>query len=167
MNSGVAKLDIRWRLDGRSLRTLENLVKTSGRPSRYQSGERRYIGGASSNIRSGREVAEALKMDRTSSRMGSTRKPTEPPVSSDLVRKLVTQDTMHTLDSARTDLRHSASKASLPQGRTWQEDIGGRSRQFVGFMCLWTLESPTMLKQRDTDIVGHNFTLTTTRGTQD
>ena len=67
--------------------------------------------------------------------------------------KFVKQDRTQTVDSLRMALRDSARRDSFVQGRTWQPDISGRSRQFVGFMCRRTFESPINVKQRGNDIV--------------
>ena len=54
--SGVAKLGKMWRLEGRSADIVwENKVMISGRPSRYQVGLDRYIGGDRRYERSGLE----------------------------------------------------------------------------------------------------------------
>ena len=90
---------------------------------------------------------------RASRRTGSILNVMEDPASVDEVRKLVKQARMTTLLSGLTALRVSARAEMRPQGRTWQEDIIGRSRQLIGFMCLWTFESPSRVNTKLWDAI--------------
>ena len=58
------------------------------------------------------------------------------------VRKLVTQEKMHTLASGLTCFNDSARTSRRPHWRTWEFSIRGRSRQVIGFMWRLTFESP-------------------------
>ena len=80
------------------------------------------------------EASEAaLTASRTSWRIGTMRWDTTP-VSVELVKKFVMQESTHTVVSARIDFRDSERVDIFVQGITWQPDIRGRSRQFVGFI---------------------------------
>lgn len=89
----------------------------------------------------------------TSRSTGSTRKDTDAPASSALVKKLVKQESITTFDSGFTDLRDSARREMRPHGSCWQLDIRGRSRQFVGFRWRLMFESPRIEKRNVVDIV--------------
>ena len=78
----------------------ENLVRTSGNPSRYHRGEWRYMGGETRKNMAGLAVQAAPRAVQKSSRTGSILLDTTES-SSDDAKKLVTHDTMHTLLSFR------------------------------------------------------------------
>ena len=104
----MAKLGKRCKVAGLSLMKPENLVRTSGRPSRYQTGDFLYMGGATRKETPGMEAQASERTEQNSSRMGSMRLETMGS-SSDEVKKLVTQDTMHTLLSLRMERRDSSN----------------------------------------------------------
>ena len=83
----------------------------------------------------------------TSWRTGSIRKESEDPAASEEVRKFVRQDSITKLDSFR---RASNRRETGPHGIVCAPDIKGRLWQFIGFMCVLTLESPMRVK---TDIL--------------
>ena len=146
-NSGVGKLGRRCRLDGRSLRNKENLVRTSGNPSRYHRGEWRYMGGETRKNMAGLAVQAAPRAVQKSSRTGSILLDTTESSSED-AKKLVTHDTMHTLLSFRIWPRAASSSSSFMQVRTWQPNIWGQARVFVFVMFRFTFESPKRVKTR-------------------
>ena len=107
-------------------------------------GDSRYIGGQTRHFRSGLVVRRLSILAKKSRKMGSTRRDTlEAP--STLVKKLVTQEKMQMVASALICLMASVSTSRRPHCRTWALDIRGRSRQLMGFMCLFTFESPMIV----------------------
>ena len=124
----------------------EKRVRTSGSPSRYQMGDRRYMGGQIRKALSGDSRQAARTRLKNSLSTGSTLWPRVEDSAEDEERKFEMQDTIQTLDSSRTERRHSAKTSTFSQGSTWQLFMGGRSRQFVGFMWRITFESPMIEK---------------------
>ena len=91
-----------WQLGGLDVISSENFCKISGRPSLYQIGVSRYIGGQMRNWTSGLELAKPPNLVKKSTKIGSTRTVMVFDPAED-VRKFVTQDKMHTFDSERID----------------------------------------------------------------
>lgn len=131
----------------------ENFFMTSERPSRYQRGDRRYIGGQMRYFRSGNWMQASRRVLRKLSRTGSTRDETEVGPGAASQRKLVMQDTIHTVDSDRISLRTSGRSRSLLTVNTWASDRSLQARLLTWTLNLRMLESPTMEKTRSCDMM--------------
>ena len=99
---------------------LENRVKISGSPSRYQVGDVLYIGGEMRYSRSGKEAHDSTRMFLICCITGSTRceivdGPSAP------VRKFETQETMHTVMSGLSLDSDSEKIPRWPQGMIWAD----------------------------------------------
>ena len=120
----------------------ENKVKTSGKPSRYQTGEVRYIGGEIRYWREGLDSQESSKASLTSWSNGSMRWVTDVGPSSTLAMKLVRQDRRQTVEDSRTWPRHSMKIPTWPQGINCAALMEGLARHAVWLICRLMLESP-------------------------
>ena len=63
------------------------------------------------------------------------------------------QERITTSDAVRTDRSASGSSSTRPAESTWASDKPGLSRTLNGVMLFLTFESPTMVNNRETDIV--------------
>jgi hypothetical protein len=106
------------------------------------------MGGQIRKLTSGLEPATSEIFETKSPRTGSTRSDADEEEPEALVRKFVTQDKMHTFDSALMDPNEVERSDSLPQWISWAPDMSGRS--LVLFLLMWflTLESPMRVTQR-------------------
>ena len=80
------------------------------------------------------------------------------------VMKLVTQDRMTMLDSARMDLRLSEKISKAPQGITWAPFTAPLARQVIFVMWRRMFESPRREKTRTCDIVSDKSSTNQTDG---
>ena len=129
----MEKLGIIRTVAGLDIMTLENFIRISGSPSRYQIGDLLYMGGQTKKVKSGRASQHWLNFSRNSSITGSERMDTESEAG-ELVMKLVMQDMMQRFDSGRMEPNAAERRDKRPHGMTWAPVIRGRSRQFIGFM---------------------------------
>ena len=132
--------------------TLEKRVRISGNPSLYHRGLERYMGGDTIYPLDGLASQTASRASRISWRAGSTRWVTEEGPSQS-VRKFVTQDTMQTFNSDRTDSKEEPKISRFPQLITWHALTRGLARVVFFVRFLRTLESPRIEKQKAWDIL--------------
>ena len=135
-----------------ALMVAENLSMTWARPSRYQTGVVRYIGGHTNTGRSRRLRQKAKILLKNPGNTESNLSETDD-TEAVLVMKFVTQAMTHTSASARTDSRVPERSDNLPQDSTWALDITGRSQMLVGDMWRRRFESPTIVKQESCAIM--------------
>ena len=133
---------------GFSFMKVENLVSTSGNPSRYQTGDLLYIGGAIRKVMPGKAELAPKRAEQNSSSTGSMRLDTMGS-SSEAVKKLVRQETMQTSLSFRIARRDSSRSWRWPHCKIWAPAIKGHAREFVFEMFRFTLESPMIVNTRD------------------
>jgi hypothetical protein len=135
----------------------ENLFRISDRPSRYQRGERLYIGGQIRYFLSGKEEQESHRCFLKSLSIPSTRMEIEEEADSGRrvsQMKLVRQATMQTLEITGRLRRASGKRASLPQDEIVARERSGQALWLTLVTKFRTFESPMIEKLRASGIFG-------------